>query len=77
MSINQYRNEDLMNSRYIASEAKNRGDNLTHANKGLDSSHGAAFQSVSNIKSDTEMAKVAVDVDSMAYFDDLLNEVPN
>jgi len=70
MSINQYRNEELMNSRYIASEAKNQGDNLTHANDGLKSSHGAAFQGVSNIKSDTEMAKVSAEVDSAAYFDE-------
>jgi len=44
MSILQYRSEELMNSRYKASEAKNQGDNLTHANKGLDSSHGQARQ---------------------------------
>ena len=28
-----------------ASEYKNQGDNLTHANSGLNSSHGAAFSS--------------------------------
>ncbi|HHZ96588.1 MAG TPA: hypothetical protein EYN67_13790 [Flavobacteriales bacterium] len=50
MSINQYRNEDLMNSRYIASEAKNQGDNLTHANKGLESSHGNARLRVDSIR---------------------------
>ena len=72
MSILTYRPSELMNTRYLASEAKNQGDELTQPNTGLDSSHGAAFQSVSNIKSDTEMAKVAIDVDSEQYFDELL-----
>lgn len=50
MSILQYRSEELMNSRYKASEAKNQGDNLTHANKGLDSSHGIARMKVDAIR---------------------------
>jgi hypothetical protein len=58
-----------------ASEYKNQGDNLTHANTGLNSSHGAAFQSVSNIKSDTEIKKAAVEVDSADYFDELLKGI--
>ena len=57
-----------------ASEYKNQGDNLTHANSGLNSSHGAAFQAVSNINSDNEMAKVAVDIDSADYFNELLKD---
>jgi hypothetical protein len=48
------------------------GDDLTHANSNLHSSHGAAFQAVSNINSDNEMAKAAIDVDSVDYFNELL-----
>jgi hypothetical protein len=72
MSILTYRPAELMNTRYKASEAKNMGDDLTHANSNLHSSHGAAFQAVSNINSDNEMAKAAIDVDSVDYFNELL-----
>jgi hypothetical protein len=74
MSILTYRPAELMNSRYIASEAKNMGNDLTHANSKLQSSHGAAFQAVSNINSDNEMAKAAIDVDSVDYFNELLKD---
>tara|TARA_R100001244_G_C5172129_1_gene131866 strand:- start:7017 stop:7214 length:198 start_codon:yes stop_codon:yes gene_type:complete len=63
-----------MNTRYKASEAKNTGDNLTHSNSNLHSSHGAAFQAVSNINSDNEMIKASADVDSMDYFNELLKD---
>jgi hypothetical protein len=74
MSILTYIDAELTNSRYIASEAKNMGDDLTHANSNLHSSHGAAFQAVSNINSDNEMAKAAIDVDSGDYFNELLKD---
>ena len=32
------------------------------------------FQAVSNINSDNEMAKAAVDIDSAAYFNELLKD---
>ncbi len=53
-----------------ASDAKSNTDELTQANTALPSSHGAAFQSVSAIKSDNDVARAAVDVDSAAYFDE-------
>ena len=77
MSILQYRSSELMSARYKDSEAKNQGSNLTFANKGLDSSHGMAFQQVSSIKDDITMAKAVVEVDSAGYFDDLLSGEPD
>ena len=46
----------------------------TKKNTHMPSSHGAVFQSVSNLKCDVEMKKLAADVGSAAYFDELLNE---
>lgn len=58
MSILSYRNNELMNARFINSEAKNQGENLTFANKGLDSSHGIARQKVDQLKDDALLAEL-------------------
>lgn len=70
MLNNPYRPHELMERRKATSDAKNDTSDLTFANTAIPSSHGAAFQEVSNIKSDIEMDKVVVDVDSEAYFDE-------
>lgn len=61
MSILSYRNSELMNARFIASEARNQGDNLTIANKGLDSSHGIARQKVDQLKDEALLAEILND----------------
>lgn len=58
MSILSYRNNELMTARFINSEAKNQGENLTFANKGLDSSHGIARQKVDQLKDDALLTEL-------------------
>jgi pyruvate/2-oxoacid:ferredoxin oxidoreductase beta subunit len=52
MSILQYRNSELMNTRYQASLAKNQGDELTFLNTGKISAQGIARQKVDQLKDD-------------------------
>ena len=56
----------------IISDAKSDTDELTQENTAIKSSHGEAFQKVSNKKSECELKAISAPVDSEDYFNELL-----
>jgi len=69
-TILNYRSPELMNARYVASEAKNNTDALTQGNKGLNSSHGRYACQVRNYNDDKELAGLIAD-DGWAHCKDI------
>ena len=69
MSILTYRNSELMNTRYKASEAKNQGNNLTVATDAKAAPKGMARMKADKLHDDLTTIP---EVDSAACFDELL-----
>lgn len=72
MSILTYRPQELATNRKLASDIKNNTDSLTFAGREKPSSHGKAAKAVRDRKDLLNIKVLEADVDSVEYFDELL-----
>ncbi len=73
MSINTLCPTELMEQRKITSDRKNNTNALTHANSGLDSSHGKARQKREAIQDKLDIKALETQTDD-DYFYSLIEE---